>query len=372
MSKKPVSWLERRRTLPAPLRFAGAAALPLIAFAVAGLLPGALSATHLQLLLFTAVLLSALFLGLAAGLVAATLGFGLMLWRAVGNDWALGFQPALDAFLWFAVAKLAAALVAARRGLVIRLSEARDLALSEARRKELLHAELSHRIGNDLSLQVSMLQMQAATEPDAADALHAAAGRMHVLGHVHGRLSRNVDAEAVVDSRIFLEELLADLRAGLDGVRPVALTVTAESHPLPLAVAGDVGLVVNELITNALKHAFPAGRKGVVRLTFRREDDAYELVVTDNGVGTTPGHAARKEGGGLGGQLLQALATQLGGRLEVVGGEVGGTSCLLRFPMPPRASSPDFKRAAGQEPLEQDPVTAAVLSRTDSAVSKRG
>lgn len=366
MSKKPVSWPKRLQAPPTLLRLAGAAALPLIAFAAAILLPGTVSTTHLQLLLLAAVLLSALFLGLAAGLVAATLGFGLMLWRAVGDDWVLSFQAALDAFLWFAVAKLAAALVAARRRQVTRLSEARDLAEAEARRKKLLHAELSHRISNDLALQASMLQIQAAAEPGAADALHAAAGRVHVLGHVHGRLSRGADAGAVVDSRTFLEGLLADLRAGLDGVRPIALTVAAEAHPLPLTAAGDIGLVVNELITNALKHAFPSGRGGIVRVTFRREDGAYELVVTDNGAGTATGRKARGAGnGGLGGQLLHALATQLGGRLEMAEGEVGGTSCTLRFPVPPGASGPASKRAATQAPPAPaaQPREAPVASR---------
>lgn len=358
MSKKLVSPSEQRQVLPAPISLAGAAALPLLAFAAASLVPGTVSALHLQLLLLATALLSALFLGLAAGLVGATLGFGLMLWRAVGDDWALGFQAALDAFLWFAVAKLAVALVATRRGLVARLSQARDEAEAKARRRELLHAELLHRVGNDLSLQVSMLQMQAAAEPDAADALHAAAGRVHVLGRVHGRLSRGTDAEAVVESRTFLEGLVADLRAGLDGVRPVALTVVAESHPLPLASAGDVGLVVNELITNALKHAFPAGREGVVRVAFRRDGDVYELVVADNGVGAAPGRTARgNEGGGMGGQLVRALATQLGGRLEAAAGEVGGTSCTLRFPVPPEAVNQAFGSAATRQPLPRGPVT---------------
>lgn len=351
MFKTSATRPERRHVFPTPVRLVSAAALPLIAFAAASFLPGAVSAVHLQLLLLAAVLLSAMFLGLAAGLVGATLGFGLMLWRAVGNDWVLGFQPALDAFLWFAVAKLAAALVATRRGLVTRLSEARASAEAEAHRRELLHTELSHRVINDLSLQVSMLQMQATAEPDAADALHAAAGRVHVLGRLHGRLSRGSDAGAVVDSRIFLGELLADLRAGLDGMRPVALTVDAESHPLPLAAAGDVGLVVNELVTNALKHAFPASREGVVRVTFRRRGDAYELVVTDNGVGTAQGRVASgNKGSGLGGQLLRALATQLGGRLDIAAGEVGGTTCALHFPLP-KASNPALRRAAAQAPV---------------------
>jgi len=345
MSRKRVLWFERVQALPTPLRLTAVIGLALVALAAA-FLPGALSAAQLALLLFATVLISALALGLAAGFASATLGFGLMLWRAVDttaiDGWALSFQAALDAFLWFVLAKLAALLVAARQSVVRQLSETRRQAEAEARRQELLLAEMSHRMSNDLSLLSSMLQMQAAADPAAADALHVAAGRVFVLGRVHGRLSPGAEPRAVVDSRFFLEGLVADLRAGVDDMRPLALTVAAEAHALPLARAGDIGLVVNELITNALKYAFPGGREGVVRVSFRREEDIYELVVADNGIGAPPGQAAQDDGGGLGSQILRGLAVQLGGRLDVVRGEVGGTQCRLRF----RVSHPGLEQAA--------------------------
>ena len=349
--RETIPWFERVRALPVPLRFAAVIVLMLVVLA-AGLLPGVLSAAQLQLLLLGTVLIGALAQGLAAGLVGATLGFGVMLWRAVettpGGGWILGFQAAFDAFLWFAVAKLAAALVAAPQGVVARHAEARRQAEVEARRRELLLTEMSHRVSNDMSLLVSLLQMQATTDPEVADALHAAAGRVYVLSRVHGRLSPGAEPGASVDSRLYLDELVADLRAGVGGARPVALTVAAEAHALPLARAADIGLVVNELVTNALKHAFPNGRDGVVRVSFRRDDDAYELVVADDGVGTVPGRAARDAGGGLGSQILRALAVQLGGRLERTGGEVGGTLCRLRFPIP-QGSKRTFENPAMQE-----------------------
>ena len=335
MSTKRVPWFERVWAWPTALRFTVAAALALTAFAL-GLLPGVLSAAQLQLLLFATVLASALASGLAAGLVSATGGFGLMLWRAVDiaavGGWSLSAQAAFDAFLWFALAKLAAALVAARQGLVARLLETNHKVEAEARRQALLLSDMSHRVNNDLHLLVSMLQMQAAADPEAADALQKAAGRVFVLGRVHGRLSSDAEQEAVVDSQLFLEGLLGDLRASVDGLRPVALTVVAEAHALPLAQAGDVGLMVNELITNAFKHAFPGGREGVVRVSFRREEDSYELVVADNGIGTALEEAPRA-GGGLGTRILRALAVQLGGRLDVVSGDVGGTQHRIRFPV---------------------------------------
>ena len=142
MSTKRVPWFERVWAWPTALRFTVAAALALTTFAL-GLLPGVLSAAQLQLLLFATVLASALASGLAAGLVSATAGFGLMLWRAVDTaavgGWSLSAQAAFDAFLWFALAKLAAALVAARQGLVARLLETNHKVEAEARRQALLH-----------------------------------------------------------------------------------------------------------------------------------------------------------------------------------------------------------------------------------------
>ena len=361
VSTKRVPWFERVWTWPTAVRLAIAATLALPAFLL-GFLPGVLSATQLQLFFLATVLVSALMSGLAAGLVSATAGFGLMLWRAVDTagegGWSLSAQAAFEAFLWFAVAKLAAALVAARQGLVKRLLEANHRAEAEARRQALLLSDMSHRVGNDMHLLVSMLQMQAAADPEAADALQKAAGRVFVLGRVHGRLSSSAEQEAVVDSRLFLEGLVGDLRASVDGLRPVALTVVAESHALPLAQAGDVGLVVNELITNAFKHAFPGGREGVVRVSFRREEDSYELVVADNGIGTASEQAAGV-GGGLGAQILRALAVQLGGRLDVASGEVGGTQHLLRFPV----RRPGFNHVAASTMIQAQPVASHQNSR---------
>lgn len=357
MSRTPTSWFERIRALPVSLRLVGTAAL--LSVASAGLLGGALSGAQFQLLLLATILVGTLLLGLTAGLAGATLGFGLMLWRAMepataGGSWALSFQAAFDAFLWFAVAKLAVALVAAPQGLVGRLSTAARRAEAEARRRELLLDEMSHRIGNSLHLLVNMLQMQATADPRAADALRSAARRVLVLGRVHGRLSRGTEPEAVVDSRLFLEGLVADLRAGVDGVRPVALTIAAEAHALPLAQAGDVGLIVNELVTNALKHAFPEGKEGVVRVTFRRDGGMYELAVADNGVGTAALERPGRGGGGLGSRILRSLAAQLGGRLEVARGEVGGTLCLLRFPVP----EPGPRQASENAEIEEQATEA--------------
>lgn len=340
MSQVSPSWLDRARTAPRALRVLAACAVPLLICVLTALGPGGLSAAHTQLLLLVGVVVAALLLGLAAGLTGATFGFGLLLWLSLepesGGRWALSLEPTFDAFLWFAVAKLLAALIAVPHGTIRRLMEAAQRSGANARRTELLLTEQAHRIRNDLNALVGILQIQANADPVAAEALNTAARRVLILGRVHGRLSSDSDAEAVVDSRLFLEDLVADLRVGVEGLRPIALTVMAEAHPLALARAGDVGLVANELITNALKHAFPGAREGVVRVSFRRDGDLYDLTVADNGVGYAAGRASEDDqAGGLGSRILRALAAQLGGRLTVTSGEVGGTTCRLKFPVAP-------------------------------------
>jgi two-component sensor histidine kinase len=345
MSQGPILLLERLRSLPWSIRWLGAGALPMGVAAVAVLMPVALSSTHLQLLLLVSVVLAALLLGLAAGLAGATLAFGLMLLRAVereaGGSWSLSLAAVFDAFLWFAVAKLIVALIAALQGAIVRSVQAESRLKDDARRRELLLVEQAHRVSNDLHSLVSMLQMQASAEPEAADALNAAANRVLVLGRLHGRLSSGVDPEAVVDSRLFLEGLLADVQSSLLGLRSIVLTFAIEAHPLPLARASDLGLVVNELVTNALKHAFPGGREGIIRVCFHRDADLYELTVIDNGVGYSSGRPQQSDDTtGLGNRILRALAVQLGGRLNVASGDVGGTVSTLRFPLPQLEAGP--------------------------------
>jgi two-component sensor histidine kinase len=290
------------------------------------------------LLLLVPVVLAAASFGLAVGLASATLGFALILWQEVQLAGTLTLDGFVDAFLWFAVAKLTAALIAIQRRQLVRHATARYAAETAAGQQELLLDEMSHRVRNDMQRLTGMLQSQARTDPLAAQALQRAAGRVQVLGRLHQRLSRRAET-ALVDSKTFLDGLVEDLRAGIEPGRPVAVTCVAESHSLPLAMAADLGLVVNELVTNALKHGFPSNRTGVIRVAFGRDDEFYSLMVADTGIG--PAEETRQ---GMGQRLIQALATQLGGRVNLARGEVGGTQFSLVFPV---------QRAEGGIPLPQ-------------------
>ncbi|RAI58472.1 sensor histidine kinase [Roseicella frigidaeris] len=287
-------------------------------------------------------------LGLGAGLAAAAAGFIWLLLPAAEAG-TLGLGELLRGVLWFALAKALAVAIALLSGRLARLSGRLRGTEAVARERGLLLEEMSHRIRNDMQRLISLLQAQAGADPAAAPALLQAAGRIQVLGRVHRRLATRRNG-GKVDSRAFLEGLVEDLGAALVPESGVALTAQAEAHPLPVAVAADLGLVVNELVTNALKYAFPHQRGGIVRVGFRRGGGEYSLTVADNGIGLAGERRAAAEGGS-GMRLVQALAGQLGGRLELRGGEVGGTLCTLHFPVAAE-HHPDAREAPAAERIE--------------------
>jgi two-component sensor histidine kinase len=210
-----------------------------------------------------------------------------------------------------------------------RLKEAHRKARAAAQEKTVLLAELSHRMRNDLAMLAAVIELQRYATPDPAVrmALATTAERVHVLGQLHDRLGRP-DRQPVVDSREFLEGLVDELHTTMVGLRPVALEVAAERHALPSARALVLGLIVNELVTNTLKYAFPADRVGTVTVGFERDGDAFCLTVVDDGIGLA-GLAGETR---LGHHLVRALARKLGGRFETEDGSGLGTVCLVRFP----------------------------------------
>ncbi len=197
--------------------------------------------------------------------------------------------------------------------------------------KDLLLDELSHRIKNDLTVITSLIQLQARSLKDdiAKAALNSAVDRIRVLGNVHTRLGRRA-SEVVVDSSTFLTGLCEDLQTALTGVRPVALRVRAQNHAISHSRAVAVGLVANELITNAIKYAFPDDREGTIQVTFDRQGDEFCLVVEDDGAGITAGEG--RPHGGVGQRLVRALTLQLGGRFEA-SPRAPGTRCVMQFPV---------------------------------------
>ena len=326
---------ETASRLITPVRFRNGAILVMAASVLVALIPG-VAIVERQILLLVGVLAGAACFGLAVGLSAATLGLVLILRGDFRTAGSLAAGPVIEAIIWFAVAKFAAALVALQRKQYLGERAARQQAEASASQQTLLLREMTHRTRNDMQRLIGMLNAQARTNPAASSALHQAASRVLVQTRLNERLAMR-GSQTLVESRAFLDELGNDLRSVIELGRLIGITISAESHLLVPAAAADIGLIVNELVTNALKHGFPGSVSGVIRVVFRRVGEhqgLYELLVSDNGVGPV----AVPDSNGLGQNLLRALASQLGGRITVSRGEVGGTQCRLLFPVHP--SSP--------------------------------
>jgi two-component sensor histidine kinase len=195
-------------------------------------------------------------------------------------------------------------------------------------------AEAIHRARNDLHAVIAMLRLQAntSTDPAARAALLTAEARVRALSNLNARLDAHAEGvEATIGSVAFLNGLTADLRNMHFGLRPATLNVSAEPHRIALVHAKPLGLILNELVVNALKYAFPDDRPGIVSINFRSQRSDYVLTVLDNGIGIDV--TAPPQGTGLGRRMVRALTSQIGGTFEIRPGSSGiGTKCTIRWP----------------------------------------
>ncbi|MBI1361596.1 MAG: hypothetical protein GC155_15065 [Alphaproteobacteria bacterium] len=177
-----------------------------------------------------------------------------------------------------------------------------NLAAALAENKTLLQ-EIHHRVKNNLQSVIALVRLQEAPDSTKTEL----AGRIAAISKVHEHIYET-DQFGQVDAAGFLEKLLP----ALAGAAPPGVDLVWRIAPFDLAPgqAMPLGLLVNELVTNAFKHAFPDGRTGKVEVTLTKEDSAARLVVADNGVG-----AAGNGGEGLGTRLISSFVTQLQGEM---------------------------------------------------------
>lgn len=194
---------------------------------------------------------------------------------------------------------------------------------------EALLREVNHRIGNSLQLVSSFVALQARSLIDegAKAALQDTQARIEAVAQVHRRLYTSADVEAV-EMKGYLEDLVEQLSQSLSAdARGVVVALEAEPVRVATDKAVSLGVIVTELVTNAVKYAYPNG-SGQIRVQLRSLDEAEaELMVADDGPGFSPDAAPK--GGGLGRMIVKAMASQL--RSEVVYGVGPGSCARLRF-----------------------------------------
>ena len=201
------------------------------------------------------------------------------------------------------------------------------------REKETLLKEVHHRVKNNLQVISSLINMQMRQVADASAraALQECQSRVQAIGLIHEKLYQFEDY-----SRVPFSEYVRSLASTIfqaTGIAPSAVALDLQIETLWLAIdkAIPCGLILNELITNALKHAFPSERRGVIHVALRRESDAeLMLSVADDGVGM-PIDFHIETSNTLGMQLVSTLVEQLEGRLEI-SREDSGTKFRITFP----------------------------------------
>jgi len=207
---------------------------------------------------------------------------------------------------------------------VRRASAERDREVAE---RDLFLQEFDHRVKNNFALVASLLDLQRRRAAEAAtvEALGDALSRVESIARAHRHLYRGGSTVGEVDIAAYLRELCAALSDSLFLRTSITLLCDSDHAQIARDRAVSIGLVVNELVTNAVKHAFAGREAGEIRVEFRRHDGGYLLTVRDDGIGMNEDTPVADRQSGLGQRLIDAFARQAGGTLSRDTGPSGTT-----------------------------------------------
>jgi two-component sensor histidine kinase len=216
----------------------------------------------------------------------------------------------------------------------------------EVKRREILAREADHRIKNSLQLVASLLTLQRSglRYPQAVAALDEAIARVMAVAESHRALQQSADLRTIA-----LGRMLTDL---CEHVGQLSATIAVgcsyeEGIELDAERAIPLGLIVSELITNAFRHGYPDGQRGMVRLRATTIGESVEITIADDGVGMAEADVGK--GGSLGATIVNSLVRQIGADLSVRSGRGQGTVVTLRLPK--KATATD----AEERPIQNQP-----------------
>jgi two-component sensor histidine kinase len=194
--------------------------------------------------------------------------------------------------------------------------------------KEVLLKEIHHRVKNNLQIISSLLRLKDKHSGDerGEEILRDSQDRIRAMAAVHSLLYKSKNF-AEINFGDYIREMAGQLFRSYNA-RPqtISLLIHAEDVRLSIDTAIPCGLILNELVSNALKHAFPGGREGEIRVEMSRDQNSVRIVFADNGVGFPEGVDFRNTET-LGLQLVHMLVAQLGGAIEIDGN--GGTMYVI-------------------------------------------
>jgi hypothetical protein len=210
----------------------------------------------------------------------------------------------------------------------ILVEQLRAIASRRAAEKALVFRELDHRVRNNLASLISLLHLAAeGAEGPAAETLQEMAGRVARLADVHNLLTDQENQP--IEARRLAEVVAENVLAAIPGGVRIAWSVKAGSVLIPPPQVTPMALILNELLTNCAKHAFPGRASGTVTILVATEEDHTRLEVRDDGVGLD----LVRYPAGLGLSIVRTLVTQnLRGSVTLAFPSDGGTWVQIRFP----------------------------------------
>lgn len=246
-------------------------------------------------------------------------------------------QAALNMMADAQAANLAALKVAGE------LRDSEERIRASLREKEVLLQEIHHRVKNNLQVVCSLLNLQAEhiQHPETLRAFAESRARIQSMALVHEKIYRDTSL-ASIDFSDYLRELTSQLFHNYKiSLQQIALRLELTPVAFSLDAAIPCSLIVNELVSNALKYAFPPGRTGEILVRLGREEDGtVQLEVADNGVGLPAGYDWTQSQS-LGLRLVRMLTHQLHGQVHLIPGP--GVHYRIAFPLPPNPSQPASK-----------------------------
>ncbi len=195
--------------------------------------------------------------------------------------------------------------------------------------KNIILREVHHRIKNNMNTISSLLSLQCEKIEDTAavNALEDAGRRIHSMMLLYDRLYLSTDYRDLKISD-YISSLVDEIISNFPNNRNVKIFKKFEDFTLEAKALSNVGIILNELLTNCMKYAFPAGRKGIISVSASRKDDRAVFAVHDNGIGI-PENIDFDKTKGFGLDLVSILAEQIGGSVMIVRGE--GTMFILEL-----------------------------------------
>lgn len=204
----------------------------------------------------------------------------------------------------------------------------------QLREKELLLKEIHHRIKNNMQIVISLLSTQSLSleNPDAVSALRNSEHRIYAMSLIHQKLYQSENLESI-DLSDYIRELSDYLKECLDPICPIVFHYELEKLHAGIERAIPLGLIVNEAVSNSIKHAFTGRQKGEIKIVLRRLDDQHHiLTIADNGIGVADDFN-HTHNSSMGMTLIQGLAAQLGGCFSLTSDHGLSISIMFKNPL---------------------------------------